>query len=293
MSLALVATPDTSDLQQVWDDVVAFRDSHKHLPRTEARVTATWPHPLPLGIVFTSDWHIGSVGCDMAKLRKDLQTISDYPNLYCVVGGDGIDNFVQETKMKASRSQIVPSATQISLFRMALSTVKDKVLALGRGNHDGWSRELADYEPMKEVGRELGIPYVGDEGVVEVKMVEGGKVGQSYTILRRHKYHGESKDDPTVAIVKMYDLGNEVFDIGVLEHRHVGVIKTFWRHGKERFAIRTGSYKVRDGYARELGFANVEPRTPMVILLPGGERRILAFPDMREGVEVLRALSGF
>jgi hypothetical protein len=99
------------------------------------------------------------------------------------------------------------------------------------------------------------------------------------------------RDDPAHAIVKMYAFGNVPFDTGVLEHRQVGVVKTFWRRGKERYAIRTGSYKIRDGYARERGFANVEPRVPMVILMPGPERRVLVFPDIRDGVEVLRALS--
>ncbi len=66
----------------------------------------------------------------------------------------------------------------------------------------------------------------------------------------------------------MYDMGECTFDVGVIEHRHIGGSEVFWRHGRNRIGIVTGTYKVFDTYAQDLGFFGAQVSTPVVIFHP-------------------------
>src|SRR5260221_3828720 len=79
----------------------------------------------PIAICFPSDWHIGSVGTDLERLRDDCQLIASHPRLFAAIGGDPVDNFILDKMSSAARTQSIQVELQWRIFRMLMKQLLD------------------------------------------------------------------------------------------------------------------------------------------------------------------------
>ena len=252
----------------------------KQIVDTRQELNVTIPSDVPVIISFSGDWHLGSEGVDYETFDEDLDFISSTPNLYVMIGGDAIDNFIQPSKIGPALDQ-QPIIFQRALLEGAISKIREKVICIGTGNHNWWTKQAAGFDDTAEFAKKMNILYTGHGGFLNLTVGN-----QLYRIFRIHKTKFNSSFNPTHSLKQMWRTGIKDFDIGVGEHGHVPHIEVFRGHGKKKAAIKIGTYKVYDTYAIANGFFGVEIRTPCVILYPD-KWDIIAFEDMREAVAVL------
>lgn len=226
----------------------------------------------PIGVCHLADLHLGNVGTDHAQVRAHAEVISETDGLYAMLGGDGVDNFVLDKLASAAREDVVRPAVQYRLLEYILRLFREKVLAVGDGNHDGWTERLADIAPLHDYVRSWPVVHTSQCGIVRLT------VGQvTYVLYRQHKGRFNSAFNLTHTLKRAWEFGPEDWDIGIGEHHHLPTIEPFYRHGEKKVAIRTGTYKVYDQWARSQGFFGSRVGVPLVILWP--DRKKIAIPD--------------
>lgn len=247
----------------------------------------------PIGIAFVSDQHITTHGATNLKLMlEDAELIQQTPGLYCLLGGDGIENHIKH------RSALVTSGStpdeEWRIFNHYLSILGLKALGMISGNHCAWSVAFAGIDMVFEMAQKQKIHYAPDEMIVFLKLVPAvDGPGMEYTVKMRHKARYESSFNLGHAVKRMWEHGDDDFDCGAICHMHPcgGHVESFMKHGKLRWAVRPGSYQIASDYSRAGGFPRSNQTCPTVIFRPD-RKEMMAFPDVRQAVEVLGTLRG-
>lgn len=270
--------------EKLWDAVTALQKAcreelaHEILTDVDIGIESD----KPIGIVFMSDWHLGGMGTDHEALIRDIDLINSCSSLMAYVGGDPIDNFIPEKLSHAGRdSQLVKPGYQWELFRYAIERIQPSLLAVGRGNHDAWTSRNAGIEGISQALRGIPVLHTGEDTYIDLKLGN-----QIYTIYRKHRPIGSSRTNRTAGVKKSYDLGKRLFDVGVTEHHHEAALSSEMRHGRYRWFITTGSYKVEDPHAAEWGFMHGGVGTPCVIFYPW-RHKMVAYMTIEDAIEHL------
>ena len=241
----------------------------------------------PIGLVFTADWHLGHYGVDYAGFDRMIGLLVETDGLYVYPGGDGTENFINMMNGKGigaglNQQQVV---RQRALFIRAMEKIRRKVVAWGSSTeHTGWTRIMTGIDDLADIAKRLNLIYTDVGGLLELTVGD-----QLYNIFRTHQYKFHSAFNLCHAAKQLWRMGKYDADIVVVEHRHVGAIEKFVGHGLERIAIRTGSFKIYDDYARKFGYYGISVANPTVILFPG-ERRMIEFLHIEDAVLTLRTL---
>ena len=249
-----------------------------------SEVEITIPTKEPIAVAFIADLHIGDRGTDNEALYADMKFLKDTPRLYAIFGGDIINNAIfglKQSSMDMVLRQNLTVSLQWRAYEELVKELSDKILCMSTGTHEDWSTAVTGVDWVQKMAARQGIIYTGHGGLIKLKV---GEI--EYRIFRRHHYPYHTSFNPLHSVKRMWDMGPHDFDIGVLEHRHRAAIETFDRHGEERIALRCGSYKVYDEYARKLGYYGMKPANPTVILWPD-RKRMLPFLQMRDATETL------
>src|SRR5690606_9501612 len=125
-----------------------------------------------------------------------------------------------------------------------------KLLALVEGNHDCWVHGLSGISPLAWIQSHAGT--VLDAHGVRMRLVTDDD--QTVTINARHDFPGRSQYNPAHGPLKSLLFGCRD-DVAVAGHTHVfgrGVMLDPERR-TPMHAVRLGSYKHSDEYAREKG----------------------------------------
>jgi len=240
---------------------------------------------LPIALVFTADWHLGSPGVDYEAFDETRRLIIETEGVYAYVGGDGTERFVKTIAgPQAAGIDQQPITIQRLFFIRAIESMMDKIVAFGTGNHEEWSRIATGFDELANIARRLNFVYTGPGGLLNLTV---GK--QTYRIFRTHRFRFTSSFNLTHAAKQCWRLGVYDADIVVVEHRHEAAIESFMGHGLERIAVRTGTFLVYDDYARRFGFYGAEVANPTIILFPF-ERKMISFKRLQDAVIMLRAL---
>lgn len=290
-----VFATDTSEdepIEELWDRSLRATSRAVEKAQTRSYALAKVVSKQPIGVCFVSDQHIDTSGpTDLARMKADAELIQQTPGLYCILGGDGINNHIKH------RSALVNSGSKPKdewrLYNDYLGILGYKILGMVSGNHDAWSVQFAGIDMVFHLAQSNKVHYCADEIVLKVMLVDspGADAGQGYTIKVRHKYRFGSTLNLLHTVKRMYDMAPDPFDVGVVCHHHEAAMETFNRHGLTRYAFRPGSYQVASEYSRAEGFNPTRPTCPTVILWPG-KREIVAFEDVRRAVDYLAVLRG-
>lgn len=210
----------------------------------------------PCAFAFLSDEHFGSPFTDYQALKDDAELIRDTPGMYCGLGGDGVDNWIVPKLAKLQRQQVLSFDGEWQLFFAWLEMLRGKVLYVLSGNHENWTRQTAGIDRVRDAIRGAMVLYHPTEIIFTLKI---GPV--SYVVKARHSWPFGSVFNTTHSIEVGWERGGVDFDIGIGCHTHTGTFyREFTRHGKKRIALLTGTYKVGDEYAAEIGAAATQGR---------------------------------
>jgi hypothetical protein len=252
--------------------------------------TAPDPH-LPVAIAFTGDWHCGAGGVRYDWLRRDLELIRDTEGVYAVGMGDWLEGVLTTTKASSALySGLFNDGGSQEVYVVKRSRIAaGKWLAILSGNHDEWIYRSAGITRMDQLAGELGAPHFSQGGGTIFASVGD----QRYVVGVRHNVAGNSRLNTTNAQRRAFDDWPEWdnCDLICVGHLHYNDLHIQPRRGGNRCVyLRSGTYKVIDGYARDNGFTP-EWGVPLAILLPD-ERRVIAWrgDDFLEGLNYFRWL---
>lgn len=239
---------------------------------------------LPIGIVLTSDWHLGSKGVAYDTWARHMELIKDEPQAFMMTLSNTIDNFVFPSGMF---EQMENPSSQQRMVRDFAREYKNKFLAIvGSRCHEGWTQNSSDVNVNYEMFRDVigdGVPWLPVGGVVELSFN-----GISYKFGLTHKVRGAG-NNPQAFGQKMYD--RWPVDIVAAAHHHVKQLfytnKYEGKFEQEFAVIRTGAYKIKDAYGESEGFGQGDIGSPIVILLPD-RKHFIPFYSLEDGIDYLR-----
>jgi len=257
------------DPEAVWEATKALAEELRFKVEQVNRITVDLSdQTLPVGIAELADMHVGGIGVDYDAIERDTAIIAETDGLYCTLGGDGLDDFILPFMLGGMDSQVITASTQWRLLAHRLDVIKDKTLYARAGNHEGWVRKRAQIDKFDELVSSFGILNVKDIGVADIFV---GR--QKYVLEAAHKFWGRSRMNPFWTCMRLLDFGIEPDpDILLVEHEHVPAAGWFWRRGKQRYALRTGTYKVKDPYAAEHHFYGAAVGPAVIIYWPDHHR---------------------
>jgi len=262
------------------DHVIAHQSLLKKVePPAYTKLRIRLKESEPIVLTFTSDWHLGNKGVDYSRFNEDLELIAKTEHLWLIAGGDSWDNFIRERFVGEALDALAQPELQRALWIQAIRKVKRRILAIGTGCHNEWTKKATGIDEIGELVRGLHLLYTEHGALIELKIDE-----VVYRIFRIHRYRYSSSFNLTHAVKRLWEMGPHDFDVGVVEHQHVAAVEPFLKHGQWKIAIRTGTYKVWDRFARSRGFFGATPMNPAVVLFPK-EFKMVPFLDFRDAIE--------
>ena len=241
----------------------------------------------PFALAFLSDLHFGSADTDYRKARADAEIIRDTDRMWCGYHGDGIDNWIMGKLAGLQRGQAMPFDAEVQLFADWLGMLKGKLLWAVAGNHDNWTVKLSGFDLIAEALRGTRVLYDRYEVVFELRH------GETTTRVKvRHQWKYSSVFNATHGVEVSWERGGADFDIGLGGHTHIGTLcRPFLRHGRQRYAILTGTYKVDGDFGRKLGLPlpHGHGSGAMVFYPDGGG---VFIEDLKKASDFLRFLLG-
>jgi hypothetical protein len=231
-------------------------------------VTLTPPdQSLPVGIVFTGDWHIGAGGVELDRLRKDIARIGATDGLYGIAMGDLIEGVGAGNKAAPAlyTGLMNKSNVQVSLAVHLANQAREKWLCVIDGNHDQMAYRATGIDRGSAIARGMGAPRFGQGGATVFVNLNGAK----YVLGVRHNGRGNSQINTSNAQRRTFDEWPrwENCDVVCLAHLHYNDLHVPPRKGGQCVYLRSGTAKTHDLYAKENGYTP-EYGMPMVILYP-------------------------
>jgi hypothetical protein len=104
------------------------------------------------------DVHFGHQAHKREKLLSYLRWIEETPNVLSFIGGDLLENALDDGRGMAY-SQEIPPDQQITEIRKLLAPIAHKILFALPGNHEHRTAKRAGIDPIKIVAQSLDIPY--------------------------------------------------------------------------------------------------------------------------------------
>jgi len=241
---------------------------------------------LPIGIVLTSDWHLGGRGTDYDTWERHMELIKNEPLAYMIPLSNTIDNFIFPSGMF---EQMENPASQQRMVKNFAEDFSDKILAIvGSNCHEGWTKKTTNIDPnylMFEDNINKGIPWLPVGGVLDVNLN-----GFSYKIGLVHKARYNSSLNPTNPGHRIHDLKWPV-DIVAIAHSHVKQVlhsnKYEGDFEKELIIFRTGAYEVKSDFLEGEGWGQGQIGSPIAILMPD-RKHVIPFYALEDGIDYLR-----
>lgn len=81
------------------------------------------------------DCHLGSKKCDIMALKERIERVRTTPNVYCILGGDLINNSTKTSVGDVYAEELSPME-QIKLACSLFAPISDKILGVCSGNHE-------------------------------------------------------------------------------------------------------------------------------------------------------------
>lgn len=229
---------------------------------------------IPIG-----DIHLGSAGCDQAKLKETIKFIETNSHAYWIGMGDYIEA-INPSDPRFDPYSIDPSynikdlssliTTQVEDIKAYFRPIKDKCICLLTGNHEEKVRTRYYRDVTLEMANEFNVKYIGYTGFIRMRFKNPtGNGRRVFDIYAEHGYGGGRTSGPKVN--KLESLARK-FDVDLILSAHVHqkviappIIRISVDHRNQKLvarkthAITTGSYKKAfvlnaDSYEEKFGY---------------------------------------
>lgn len=251
----------------LWDVVIKLQKKY-YKPGKRTNCLDIDLGPRPVGLVGLFDPHDGSDKVDYAQQLQDSKVIRDTPNLYAVLGGDGLENFIAGRLMHANLESY-PQQLQWDLFVDYVRIIKESLLCMVSGNHEWRSKLFTGNDILANLARDLKILYDPEEYILNLKVG-----GVTYKVIVRHRFKGYSQYHDTHAHMKYFRF-QEPYDVLMMGHIHKAAYIGFQHKYGFSVAFNAGSYMLRADYGLGEGFYRSEEGStymPGVVLYPGKKK---------------------
>lgn len=202
----------------------------------------------PYGVALIGDPHIDNPGCNLALLLEHTRLIAKTEGMFAICVGDLQDNWIGRLARLWAGQGISAAESQV-LVDGWLKSYQHKLLALVLGNHDCWSSSMHGVNPTDWI-KARGT--VQDAHGVRLRLTTDD--GDVRTINARHDFPGRSQYNAAHGPNKSLLFGLRD-DVAVAGHTHefgMGV-RLNPETRTPMHAVRLGSYKHSDEYAKTLG----------------------------------------
>jgi hypothetical protein len=109
-----------------------------------------------LKIVPFGDWHKDDPKCNKKFIEDTVNKIKNEPNTYAIANGDLLNFALAGSKSDIYSSKFNPQE-QLEWAVETLMPIRDKILALGPGNHEDRAYKLCGIVPCRYITSQLGI----------------------------------------------------------------------------------------------------------------------------------------
>ncbi len=188
-SFILLPTP------QNWVSPIEARDWQYHIPVVNGKMQPYQIIQMPedvfrmdgrygqcFGVVPLFDVHYGSNGHRENKFQKYLKWIAKTPGLYIILGGDLMDNALDDGR-GMSYDQYIPPQSQLDDMTEMLAPLAHRVLTMFPGNHEWRTYKKTGIDISKILADRLNIPY--HTGPVLLNILAGE---HKYRIYAQHGF---------------------------------------------------------------------------------------------------------
>lgn len=290
---------DGVELEAFLDHLAERKNFEENEFPTEDRLDIFIKSDKPVPIVFSSDWHLGSIGVDYEHFKADYGFILAHPEVKIITVGDLIDNFVRFKSAEAILQQVCnPRMQHKLLFKIATRLAKTKqLLAATWGNHDVERDEHILGQSMLAQTLAAATHFFDGRGLIVLKVGPTIEEAMTYTILLTHTPPGKSMYDKNYGGKRLY---REHFpaDVIVTAHFHSPAIQqddhygvareAGFNFGGPRITIACGTYKTKDAYSRRY-WSEGKVGAPTVLFWHN-QQRMAAFKSAEDAVIYTKGL---
>jgi hypothetical protein len=141
------------------------------------------------------DVHYGSKNCDIKELDRYLEDSDE--NTYFMGGGDLLDSIVVTDPRYSKSSDGMKSAAiideQVEGLLERIEPYKDRIIGLGRGNHEDVIIRKCGTDPIARMCEALECKYLGLSGLIRFILSDNGNCGRTVIIRWHHGWGGGSR----------------------------------------------------------------------------------------------------
>ena len=237
------------------------------------------------------DVHSGDEWCDESAVKDVINYILEKDNRYAILNGDLIDNAIK-TSVGDVYGELFSPEEQIAHVSRLFMPLKDRILAIGSGNHEERTLKLTGIDPSRYMSVRLGLEdrYADNSFVLFVK------VGKSYTskpsnikqqvysIFVQHGYGGGKKSGSKLNNLNDSDKIIADCDLYIMGHTHTpiaNVMSTFVTdpqnmqiYRKNKYYLMHNAYLDFGGYGLRHGFAPASKDITYATLKTQGRKKI-------------------
>ena len=137
-----------------------------------------------------ADEHIGDAQSDIKRLLNRIEIVKNDPKAYCVLNGDIID-YASRSSIGDIESRVFNINGQIEKAVELFEPIKDKILAITKGNHEARAYVKEGIDITKMIAAQLGLidRYASGSAVLFIK---AGTDGHGVHVSRRKRYVSQS-----------------------------------------------------------------------------------------------------
>jgi len=272
------------------DDVYdrACKEWHKTERRLEREIDQhiIFSHG-PVGIAFAADLHFGGKGVNYPLAFAEAKMIAQTPGLFLFTVGDMVDDFIIGNLIRERLNARLSIRDEWALVRRYLRLASGKLIGACAGNHDNWITALTGLDYFKSELAQVNQSCLYDKDDLRTEV----RIGlETWNLRVRHSWRGSSIYNSTHGIERAQKWDQD-FTIGVGAHDHVnGACRSFNAGGEQGLAVKAGTYKVDDSFARRRGFPKSGPSTVATVVFDDDPRSITGFTNLAAACQYLSTL---
>lgn len=225
-----------------------------------------------------ADLHLGDKYCDIKTIQDRIRYIKDTNNAYCILNGDLMNN-ATKTSISDTYAEKLTPMQQIGQTVDLLSPIKDKILSIQTGNHEGRTYRKEGIDLTEVMAREMGLidKFSSTSSLLFVRFGwnKDRKRKQWYTLYAAHGSGGGRKEGAKA--IRLADMSSIVdADIYIHSHTHLPMVmkQGFYRVDTsnsnavftDKLFVNTSATLNYGGYGETFEFKPSSKDTPIIYL---------------------------
>ncbi len=232
-----------------------------------------------------ADLHLGDKYCDTKLIEEHIKEIADTGNAYVIVNGDILNNATRSSVSDIYSETLSPMqqvGRAVQLFR----PIKNKILCINSGNHEGRSNRGDGLESLAFVASELGLSekYSAEGTLLFIRFGKSIKKEHQnankhrrlcYSVYATHGSGGGRKVGGKAN--RLSDLSGIIdTDIYLHSHTHLPMVfrESYFRVNAnnssvtevDKLFVNTAAYLTYGGYGESHGYKPSSRETPVIYM---------------------------